>query len=93
MHLDVCVYVFTVTVFKYHEFFRGRVYMLASTSLGIWTCLHVVSCLHFAAVVEDVKEERISHLSGGLDRTRRLCRETRLSLEKLEIDLCFIKSH
>lgn len=67
--------------------------MLASTSLRIWTCVHVVSCLHFAAVVEDVKEGRFSHLSDELDRTRRLYRETRLSLEKWEIDLCFIKSH
>lgn len=67
--------------------------MLASTSLHIWTCVHVGSCLHFAAVVEDVKEGRFSHPSDGLDRTQRLCRETMLSLEKWEIDLCFIKSH
>lgn len=67
--------------------------MLASTILFIMTCLHVVCCLDFAAAVEDVKEGRISHLSDGLDQTWRLCRETRLSLEKWEIDLCFIKSH
>ncbi len=67
--------------------------MLASASLCIWTGLHVVCCLHFAAVVEDIKEGRLSHLSDGLDRTQRLCREAGPSLEKWEIGLCFIKSH
>lgn len=72
---------------------RRNGYMLPSPVLCIWTCLHVVCCLHFAAVAVDVREGRISHLSDGLDRTRRLCREIGPSLEKWEIDLCFIKSH
>lgn len=71
---------------------RMNSYMLVKTGLNIWTCLHVVGCLRFVAMTEDVMEGRISHHSDGLDRTLRLCR-LQASLEKWEIDLCFIKSH
>lgn len=57
--------------------------MLLSAGLYIWTCLHGVCCLHFAVVKGNVMEGQISHLSDGLDQTRRLCREVRPSLVKM----------